>query len=113
MNRILTEEDGAELYGALGCAHATNLQLRIGYDGEKLVKGEVNLNKSEAQTIYRAMMSTRENILRGAYDTYPDESKTSGSVTYVLLEQVGRILDKIGFLGENLMAASYMSLKRA
>jgi hypothetical protein len=111
MNCILTKEDCKELYRALGCAHAANLQLTIGYDGEELAEGEANLNRSEAHTIYRALMNRREHIIRGAYDAYPDEVKTSGSFTFELLEHVESILAKIGDLGENLVTE--LSLKSA
>ena len=32
----LTNEDCAEIYQSLGCAHIANLQARIGFDGEAL-----------------------------------------------------------------------------
>src|ERR1035437_7885373 len=104
-------EDCAELYHALGRVHVTNLQIRIGYDGEELLKGKVNLNTGEAQTIHLALMKKGEHILRGAYDTSPDEVKTTGSVTFDLLEHIGRILAEIGSLGENLVKESYLPLK--
>ena len=106
-------EDCAEIYHALGRAHVMNLQIRIGYDGEELWKGTVNLNRGEAQTIYLALMNKGEHIFRGAYDAYPDEVNTTGSVAFELLEHIVGILSKIGSLGENLASDSYLHLKRA
>jgi hypothetical protein len=103
MNCKLTKEDCAEIYHALGYAHAGNLQARIGCDGEKLEKCAVNLFKRDALTIYRALMTKRERILEGAYDSYPGEVKQVGSITFELAEQFGRILAEIGNLGENLV----------
>jgi hypothetical protein len=113
VNCQLTTEDCAEIYHALGLIHVTNLQIRIGYDGEELLKGKVNLNRGEAQTIHLALMKKGEHILRGAYDTFPDEVQTTGTATFELLEHIGRILAKIGSLGENLVKDSYLPLKRA
>jgi hypothetical protein len=58
-------------------------------------------------------MKKGEHILRGAYDTFPDEVQTTGTATFELLEHIGRILAKIGSLGENLVKDSYLPLKRA
>ena len=113
LNCQLTTEDCAELYHALCRIHTTNLQIRIGYDGEELLKGKVNLNRGEAQTIYLALMNKGEHIFRGAYDAYPDEVNTTGSVPFELLEHIVGILSKIGSLGENLVSDSYRPLKRA
>ncbi len=103
MNCKLTKDDCAEIYRTLGYAHAANLQARIGYDGEKLEKCEVNLFKSDAQTIYRALMDKLERILDGAYDSYPGEVKQVDSITFELAEQFGHILAEIGNLGANLV----------
>ena len=113
MTCTLTKEDCMEIYRALGCAHARNLQLSIGYNGEGLENGEVTLSRGEAQTIYRALTNERERILRGAYDAYPGEAMTAGSITFELLEHVGQLLARIGFLGEQLATESYLSLKTA
>jgi hypothetical protein len=101
MNCKLTEDDCAEIYHSLGYGYAANLKARIGYDGEELEKRE--LSKSDAQTIYRALMNKRERVLEGAYDSHPGEVKQVGSITFELAEQFGRILAEIGNLGENLV----------
>jgi hypothetical protein len=106
----LTKEDCAEIYHALGCAHAANLQARIGYDGEELAKGDGNLFKGDAQTIYRAVMEERERVLDGAYDSFPGEVNQIGSVPCKLAEHLGRILGLIGNRGEKLNAAVRKSI---
>jgi hypothetical protein len=103
----LTKDECAEIYHSLGFAHAANLQARIGYDGEKIEKCE--LSKSDAQTIYRALMNKRERILEGAYDSYPGEVGQIGSTTFELAEQFGRILAEIGPLGENLVTKFHLT----
>jgi hypothetical protein len=113
MTCTLAQEDCVEIYHALGHVHARNLQLRIGYNGEGLANGEVILSKGEAQTIYRALTDRHERILRGAYDAYPGEVMTFGSITFELLEYVRQALAKIGFLGENLATESDRPLKTA
>ena len=109
MNCKLTRDDCAEIYRSLGFAHAANVQARIGYDGEELEKHEVNLFKSDAQTIYRALMNKRERILEGAYDSFPGEVKQVGSITFELAEQFDHILAEIGCLGENLVTETYLT----
>lgn len=113
MTCTLAQEDCVEIYHALGHVHARNLQLRIGYNGEGLANGEVILSKGEAQTVYRALTDRHERILRGAYDAYPGEVMTFGSITFELLEYVRQALAKIGFLGENLATESDRPLKTA
>jgi hypothetical protein len=107
MNCTLTKDECAEIYHSLGFAHAANLQARIGYDGEKMEQCE--LPKSDAQTIYRALMNKRERILEGAYDSYPGEVGQVGSITFELAEQFGRILAEIGPLGENLVTKFHLT----
>lgn len=113
MNCELTDQDCKEIYQALGCAHARTVQLHIGYDGERLAKGEVDLSRSEASAIYQALLDAREHIFGGAYDAYPGEVKTNGSVTFELLARIEGALVKIGYLGENLLLRSYAPLKTA
>lgn len=103
MNYILSKDDCAEIYHALGFAHATNLQARVGHDGENLASGKVYLFKRDATIIYQALMDKRARILEGAYDSYDGEVKQVGSITYELAEQFGRILTEIGDRGENLL----------
>ena len=110
MNCKLTQDDCAEIYHSLAIAHAANLQARIGYDGEQLEKCE--LSKSDALTIYRALMHKRERILGAAYDSYPGEVKQVGSITFELAEQCGRIIAEIGNLGENLVTRDAPTPKR-
>jgi hypothetical protein len=100
MNCKLTKDDCAEIYHSVAFAHSAILQARIGYNGEELEKRE--LSKSDAQTIYRALMNKRKRILEGAYDSYPGEVERIGSITFELAEQFSRILAEIGPLGENL-----------
>jgi hypothetical protein len=107
MNCTLTKDDCAEIYHSLGYVHAVRLQARIGYDGEKLET--CGLSKSDAQTIYRAVMKKRERILEGAYDSCPGAVTQTGSITFELAEQFGRILAEIGPLGENLVRKSYLT----
>jgi hypothetical protein len=107
MNCTLTKDQCAEIYHSLELAHAANLQARIGYDGEKMEN--CDLSKSDAQTIYRALMNKRERILEGAYDSYPGEAGQVGSVTFELADQYGRILAEIGPLGENLVTKSHLT----
>lgn len=109
MSCELTKDDCAEIYRTLGYAHAANLQARIGYDGEKLEKCEVNLFKCDAQIIYRALKDKLERILDGAYDSYPGEVKKVGSITFELAAQFERILAEIGYLGGNLLTKSDLS----
>ena len=92
----LTKEDCAAIYHALGCLHAANLQVRIGFDGELLVKGDGHLFRGDAMTIYDALSEERERILQGAYDAYPGEVKEAGSVTLKLAEHLEQILAKTG-----------------
>ena len=106
----LSKEDCAEIYHALGCAHAANLQMRIGFDGEELEKGEVSLRKIDALAIYNALIDKRERTLQGAYDTYPGEASQPGTIPFELAEHVGRILAEIGKRGENLSAVSQESI---
>jgi hypothetical protein len=113
MNCTLSIEDCAEIYRALGHAHSRELQLIIGNNGVRLVLGEVILKKGEAQTVYRALLDQHERILRGAYDAYPGEVKTAGSTPFELLERMGQILAKIGFLGENLARDRFKFLRVA
>jgi hypothetical protein len=107
MNCKLTEDERAEIYQSLGYAHAANLQVRIGFDGEKIE--QCDFSKSDAQTIYRSLMNKRERILEGAYDSYPDEVGQVGSITFELADQYGRILAEVGLLGENLITNSHLS----
>ena len=101
----LTKEDCAEIYHALGCIHAANLQARIGYDGELLAKGDGHLFRGDAKTIYDSLAEERERIREGAYDSYPGEAKQAGSVTFKLAERIEQILAKIGVRGERLNLA--------
>jgi hypothetical protein len=105
----LTKEDCAEIYHALGCAHAVNLQARIGFEGEDLAKGEGTLFKGDANTIYRAVSEERERVLQGAYDSYPGEVDRTGSVSWKLAEHLGHILAVIGPRGEKLNTAARKS----
>jgi hypothetical protein len=110
MDWNLTKEDCAEIYHALGCAHAVNLQARIGYDGEELVKGDGKLFKGDAQAIYRAVAEERERVLRGAYDSCPGEVNQAGSIPFQLAEHLAQILAKIGNRGEGLTTAVRKSI---
>jgi hypothetical protein len=103
MNCRLTKRDCREIYHSLGLVRARILQLRLGEDGEQLASGKMELNRTEAETIYRALADRRERILRGAYDSYPNEAQKPGSVTFEMAEQVERILANIGYLGKNLL----------
>jgi hypothetical protein len=98
----LTKADRTEIYHALGLARASLLQLRIGDDGELLADCRMRLNNCDAQTVYSALINKCERIIQGAYDVYPGEVRKEGSVTFELAEHIGRILAKIGYLGENL-----------
>ncbi len=102
MNCTLSKDDCAEIYHALGAAHATNLQARIGFDGEKLATGKMDLFKRDVETIYRALSEKRAYILSGAYDTFDGEVTQVGSLTFELAQQLGRILAEIGEGGEKL-----------
>lgn len=51
-------------------------------------------------TIRRALMTKRERIFEGAYDSYPGEVKWVGSITFELAGQFGCILAEIGTLRE-------------
>jgi len=103
MNCILSKDDCAEIYHALGVAHATSLQARLGYDGENLARGKVDLFKRDVETIYQVLVQKRAHILSGAYDTFDGEVERVGSLTFELAEQFGRILDEIGEGGERLI----------
>ena len=104
-NWDLTKEDCAEIYHALGCAHAVNLQARIGFEGEELAKGDGNLFKGDANSIYRAVFEEQERVLQGAYDSYPGEVHQSGSISWKLAEHLEHILTVIGPRGEKLNSA--------
>jgi hypothetical protein len=92
----LSKDDCAEIYHALGTAHATNLQARLGYEGERLATGKVDLFKRDMETIYRVLVEKRAHILGGAYDTFDGEVNQIGSLTFELAEQFERILTEIG-----------------
>jgi hypothetical protein len=102
MNCTLSRDDCAEIYHALGTAHATNLQARLGFEGEKLATGKVDLFKRDVEAIYRALVEKRAYILKGAYDTFDGEVNQIGSLTFEMAEQLGRILFEIGEGGEEL-----------
>jgi hypothetical protein len=102
MNCTLSKDDCAEIYHALGTAHATNLQARLGYEGERLAIGKVDLFRRDIETIYRVLVEKRAHILNGAYDTFDGEVNQIGSLTFELAEQFGRILAEIGEGGEKL-----------
>jgi hypothetical protein len=102
MNCTLSKEDCAEIYHALGSAHATNLQARLGYDGERLATGKVDLFKRDVESIYRVLVEKHAHILNGAYDTFEGEVNQIGSLTFELAEQFGRMLAEIGEGGEKL-----------
>jgi|GEM_PF-2521066 len=102
MNCNLSRADCAEIYHALGLARARFVQLRIGENGERLTNPRMKLNTADAQVIYSALTSKRERILQGAYDSFHGEVGRSGSFSFRLLGQVKRILQEIGYMGENL-----------
>ncbi|PSH02596.1 MAG: hypothetical protein CXZ00_16580 [Acidobacteria bacterium] len=102
MNCNLSRADCAEIYHALGLARARFVQLRIGENGERLTNPRMKLNTADAQVIYSALTSKRERILQGAYDSFPGEVERVGSFSFELLGHVKRILQEIGYMGENL-----------
>lgn len=104
MNCRLSQADCKEIYLALGLVRARLLQLRLGDDGKLLASRGMELNRSDAETIYRALLEKRERIRRGAYDTYQGEAEKPGSISFEMACQVEHILSAIGYLGENLSA---------
>jgi hypothetical protein len=102
MNCNLNWEDCAEIYHALGLAHAASVQVRIGDHGKRLAKGWMTLGRDDAETIFRALVDKRERVRQGNFDSHPGECNELGSIPFLMAERIAGILAKIGPLGENL-----------